>query len=97
MRTALGYVRVSTDEQPEHGLGLEAQRPRVRSYREVKGLHVVVVFEDPALSGGKHLPTRPAGSCLLAETRCHGVCLARPSRFEAVPESRMNLRSPEHL
>ena len=26
MRSALGYVRVSSEEQAEHGLGLEAQR-----------------------------------------------------------------------
>ena len=29
MRTALGYVRVGTDEQAYRGLGLEAQRQRV--------------------------------------------------------------------
>ncbi len=32
MRIALGYVRVSTDEQAERGLGLEAQRQRIRAY-----------------------------------------------------------------
>ncbi len=47
MRTALGYVRVSTDEQAERGLGLEAQRQRIRAYCEMKGLDLKTIFEDP--------------------------------------------------
>jgi len=69
MRTAFAYVRVSTDEQADSGLGLEAQRQRVRAYCEMKGLHLTNVFEDPGLSGGKPLGNRPAGSRLLAEAQ----------------------------
>jgi putative SOS response-associated peptidase YedK len=69
MRTALGYVRVSTDEQAERGLGLEAQRQRIRAYCEMKGLHLTTIFEDPGLSGGKPLGSRSAGGRLLAEAR----------------------------
>ncbi len=54
MRIALGYVRVSTDEQAERGLGLEAQRQRIRAYCEMKGLHLTTIFEDPGLSGGHY-------------------------------------------
>jgi site-specific DNA recombinase len=52
MRTALGYVRVSTDEQAERGLGLEAQRQRIRAYCEMKGLRLAAIFEDPGPLGG---------------------------------------------
>lgn len=38
MRIAFEYVRVSTDEQADSGLGLEAQRQRVRAYCDLKGL-----------------------------------------------------------
>jgi site-specific DNA recombinase len=69
MRTALGYVRVSTDEQAERGLGLEAQRQRIRAYCEMKGLNLATIFEDPGLSGGKPLGSRSAGGRLLAEAR----------------------------
>jgi site-specific DNA recombinase len=69
MRTALGYVRVSPDEQAERGLGLEAQRQRIRAYCEMKGLNLSTVFEDPGLSGGKPLGSRSAGERLLADAR----------------------------
>jgi DNA invertase Pin-like site-specific DNA recombinase len=69
MRTALGYVRVSTDEQADSGLGLEAQRQRIQTYCQLKGLQLSPLFEDPGLSGGKPLATRQAGSRLLAEAR----------------------------
>jgi site-specific DNA recombinase len=69
MRTALGFVRVSTDEQAERGLGLEAQRQRIRTYCEMKGLNLTTIFEDPGLSGGKPLGSRSAGGRLLADAR----------------------------
>jgi DNA invertase Pin-like site-specific DNA recombinase len=58
MRTAYGYVRVSTDEQADSGLGVEAQRQRIRAYCELKGLHLAETFEDLGVSGGKPLGTR---------------------------------------
>ena len=66
MSDALGYVRVSSEEQADSGLGLEAQRQRIAAYCAMKGLHLVEVFEDPGISGGKPLASRPAGSQLLA-------------------------------
>src|SRR4029077_8799428 len=67
MRTAIGYIRVSSEEQADSGLGLEAQRQRIRAYCEMKGLSLVTIFEDAGVSGGKALATRPAGARLLAE------------------------------
>src|SRR6516164_9822710 len=69
MRTAFGYIRVSTDEQADSGLGLEAQRQRIRAFCEMTGLHLAEIYEDPGLSGGKPLATRQAGSRLLADAR----------------------------
>jgi DNA invertase Pin-like site-specific DNA recombinase len=48
MRTALGYVRVSTDEQAERGLGLEAQRQRIRAYAR----DASTIFRSLGLSAG---------------------------------------------
>jgi DNA invertase Pin-like site-specific DNA recombinase len=69
VRTAIGYVRVSSEEQADSGLGLEAQRQRIRTYCELKGLSLATIFEDAGVSGGKALSTRPAGSLLIAEAK----------------------------
>jgi DNA invertase Pin-like site-specific DNA recombinase len=65
MRDAISYIRVSSDEQADSGLGLEAQRQRLTAYCDLKGLRLTEVFEDPGISGGKPLASRPAGSRLL--------------------------------
>src|SRR5215469_9996468 len=62
MPDAISYIRVSSDEQADSGLGMEAQRQRIAAYCQMKGLRLVEVFEDPGISGGKPLATRPAGS-----------------------------------
>src|ERR1700682_2211325 len=80
MRTAYGYIRVSTEEQADSGLGLEAQRQRIRNYCKMKGLGLGEIYEDPGLSGGKPLGSRQAGSQLLAEAR-------RPNRLWSSPGS----------
>src|ERR1700730_12641693 len=69
MKKALGYMRVSSEEQADHGLGLESQRQRIKAYCDMKGLDLVTIFEDPAVSGGRPLGTRPSGARLLAEAR----------------------------
>ncbi|HZZ82890.1 MAG TPA: recombinase family protein, partial [Gemmataceae bacterium] len=61
MRTAYGYIRVSSEDQADSGLGLEAQRQRIRAYCELKGLRLAEILEDPGISGGKALSSRPAG------------------------------------
>ncbi|HMF13108.1 MAG TPA: recombinase family protein [Gemmataceae bacterium] len=66
MEDALGYIRVSSEEQADSGLGLEAQRQRIATYCAMKGLRLAEVFADPGISGGKPLASRPAGSQLLA-------------------------------
>jgi DNA invertase Pin-like site-specific DNA recombinase len=69
VRAAIGYVRVSSEEQADSGLGLEAQRQRIRAYCDLKGLSLTTIFEDAGISGGKALATRPAGSQLIAEAK----------------------------
>ena len=56
MRTAYGYVRVSSEDQADSGLGLEAQRQRFRAFCELKGLHLAGILGDPCVSGAKPFP-----------------------------------------
>jgi DNA invertase Pin-like site-specific DNA recombinase len=65
IRYAISYIRVSSEEQADSGLGLEAQRQRIAAYCDMKGLRLVEVFEDPGISGDKPLASRPAGRRLL--------------------------------
>jgi DNA invertase Pin-like site-specific DNA recombinase len=48
---ALGYVRVSTEEQADSGLGLAAQRAVILAEAERRGWTLVEVIEDAGYSG----------------------------------------------
>ncbi len=65
-RPALGYARVSTDEQAREGVSLEAQQTRIRAYAQAKDLLLGDILVDEGRSG-KDLK-RPALQELLA--RC---------------------------
>jgi DNA invertase Pin-like site-specific DNA recombinase len=69
MKEAIGYVRVSSDEQADSGLGLQAQRQRILAFCMLKGLRLADVYEDAGVSGGKPLGSRPAGARLLHAAR----------------------------
>lgn len=56
--TAVGYIRVSTDEQTESGAGLAAQRATIDAECARRGWTLVAVFEDAGVSG-KSLDGRP--------------------------------------
>jgi site-specific DNA recombinase len=52
---ALGYVRVSTDEQAREGVSIEAQASRIRACCEAKGIALLDVLggsvDDPMDAG----------------------------------------------
>lgn len=57
---AVIYLRVSTAEQADSGLGLEAQDARCREYAQTHGLTVAAVYTDAAVSGAAPLDECPA-------------------------------------
>lgn len=65
---AIGYIRCSTQEQADSGLGLDAQTERIRAYAALKGLDLDIIT-DAGESGGKPLDTREGGQRLLAALR----------------------------
>lgn len=48
---AIGYVRVSTEEQAREGISLENQRTKIETYCELNDLELVDIFEDAGKSG----------------------------------------------
>ena len=55
-KLAVGYIRVSTDEQ---NLGPGAQREALARWCEANGTELVDVFEDHGVSGGAEIDKRP--------------------------------------
>ena len=58
MTPAIGYIRCSTHEQADSGLGLKAQDERIRAYCTLKGLRLTEIVQDAGVSGGKPLASR---------------------------------------
>ena len=68
---AIAYVRCSTQEQADSGLGLEAQSERIKAYCAMRGLKLALtgIVTDAGVSGGKPLASRDGGQRLLAAIR----------------------------
>jgi DNA invertase Pin-like site-specific DNA recombinase len=58
-RRAIGYVRVSTDQQAESGLGLDAQEAAIAAAASRLGLDLVRLFTDAGVSGKLAIEDRP--------------------------------------
>ncbi len=51
-KRAIGYIRVSTEEQVEHGTSIEVQRLRIREYCAHYQIALVRIYEDGGESAG---------------------------------------------
>lgn len=51
LKTAIGYVRVSTQEQASEGVSLDAQRDKIRSYCNTNGVKLIDIQGDEGISG----------------------------------------------
>ena len=81
---AIGYVRCSTHEQADSGLGLDAQAERIRAYCTLKGLQLLDIITDAGVSGGKPLAGREGGQRLLeaiSERRAEAVVMHKLDRM----------------
>ena len=55
----IGYIRVSTDQQAESGLGLEAQRKAIEAYAKNLGHPITEFYSDEGICGALSLDKRP--------------------------------------
>lgn len=53
------YIRVSTEEQAQHGLSLDAQRSALTAYAAKQGYKVIAVYADEGISARKKYRRRP--------------------------------------
>ena len=65
MNNTVCYARVSTLEQAQHGVSLDAQVERLTSYCSAMGLNVIAVIREEGVSAGKPLASRPGGLRLI--------------------------------
>jgi len=65
MDQAVGYVRVSTEEQCTRGVSLEAQQQRLQAYAAVRGLELIQIYREEGMSGKIPLRLRPQGAKLV--------------------------------
>lgn len=72
---AYGYVRVSTLDQVESGLSLEAQEKQIRGYAMMHDLTVDRFYVERGVSGWKPLADRPEGGRLSASLRRGDIIL----------------------
>ena len=63
------YIRVSTDEQRQHGLSLDAQRYKLKQYAEKNNLKIVEWYEDEGVSGRKLIKNRPELQRMINDAR----------------------------
>ena len=59
IKSVVAYCRVSTDQQADSGLSIEAQREQLVSFTIASGLELVGLFIDAGISGAKDENERP--------------------------------------
>ncbi|MBM4327965.1 MAG: recombinase family protein [Deltaproteobacteria bacterium] len=64
MKRAIGYIRVSSQEQAREGISLEMQAAKVRVYCELNDLTLVEIIEDAGISA-KSIKGRPGIQSIL--------------------------------
>lgn len=82
---AIGYVRVSTEEQARSGLGLEAQVRAIHTAAEQRGWELVDIITDAGISGSK--ADRPGLTTALARMRKHDADLLVVAKLDRLSRS----------
>jgi DNA invertase Pin-like site-specific DNA recombinase len=79
----VSYLRVSSDSQAEHGLGLEIQERGNRAWAKTNGHRIVLTTRDEGISGTKDAADRPGLTEALNAVKegTDGIVVARLDRL----------------
>ena len=69
---AVGYVRVSTEEQSREGVSLDTQAAKIRAYADLHDMDLVGIIEDAGISG-KSIKARPGIRAVLEMVKARKV------------------------
>ncbi len=89
---AVGYVRVSTEDQAREGYGLAAQHQAIRSYCAAQGWELVETYEDAGRSGTS-TRGRDGLARLLGDAAAHGFDRVVFWRFDRLARNLRDLLS----
>jgi site-specific DNA recombinase len=81
-KTAIGYVRVSTQEQATEGVSLDAQRDRLTAYCKMNGIKLIDIKADEGISGSTlGRPGLQAALQMLRRGRANTLLVAKLDRL----------------
>ncbi len=95
--TAVGYLRVSTNEQADSGLGLDAQRRTIENHAEARGITIVEWFTDAGVSGTLKPSKRPAMREALAALADRQASTLMAAKLDRVSRSIKDALDLDHL
>ena len=72
---AVGYIRVSTQEQTDSGLSLDVQKRKIEEFAQFKNLTLVEVISDENVSAGIPLNERDGGQKLIDKAKSEPVSI----------------------
>ena len=76
MKTAIAYIRVSTQKQGRSGLGLEAQATAIKAFAASEGFTIIDTYvEVETGKGADELETRPQLAAALELARLTGATI----------------------
>src|SRR5438128_12384008 len=81
-KTAIGYVRVSTQEQAAEGVSLDTQRDRLRVYCQASGIKLIDIVADEGISGSTlNRPGLQAALQMIKRGRANTLIVAKLDRL----------------
>lgn len=86
-----GYMRVSTPDQAESGLGMAAQRKAIWAYAQAQGIREVLFIEDIAVHGDSKPAERPGMARLLGLIDRRQITTVLLHRYDRLSRDRLDM------